>query len=180
MRAFIAVSIDPAEMMRPLHRALGRLGQSVRAVPLENLHLTLRFLGDTDDEMTPRIREVIETALVDARPFAVSLTGVGAFPTPRRPNVVWVGVEHDDRFDPIVRRLDEALEPLGWPLPSKPWQAHVTVARVKRRPPDELAQIMKAHREHEFGMLQVEAVHLVRSTLSREGATYERVVTVAL
>jgi len=102
----------------------------VRWVRLDALHLTLRYLGPTTDDRIPGVEAAIAAAVAGEQPFRVSLRGAGAFPSLRRPRALWLGVAAGaDGLARIARRLDDALAPGGWPRDTRPFRAHLTLAR---------------------------------------------------
>lgn len=111
----------------------GPLGRVPRWVHVPNLHLTVRFLGDTPPDLVPdvalAVRGAIEAAGVSA--FDVVLTGAGSFPAERKPRALWLGIERGSvELGVLAAALDPALEPLGWPPDARPYRPHLTVARL--------------------------------------------------
>lgn len=101
-------------------------------VPPENLHVTVRFLGDVDEERLPEVLGALRTGVAAVPPGPAEVSGVGAFPTPARPRVVWCGVT--DTAGTLTRlegAARDALLPLGFPPEDRPYHPHVTLARVR-------------------------------------------------
>ncbi len=106
-------------------------GREVRWVRIEGLHLTLRFLGPTLDERRPAVEAAIRTAAARARPFPIRIAGGGAFPSPARPRVLWLGVtDGAEQLAALAEDLAVALAELGWPPEERPFRAHLTLARA--------------------------------------------------
>ena len=136
IRAFVAVDL-PEEA----RAALGEVGAAlagwvargaVKWVRPELMHLTLRFLGDTPLDRLPAVQAALDAVAAAHVPFDLHLTGVGCFPNPRRPRVVWVGLGGDEAaLLALKAALDAALLPLGWPPEDKPFRAHLTLGRVR-------------------------------------------------
>ena len=105
--------------------------RDVRWVRLDGLHLTLRFLGPTPgDRVEPIAAAMREAAEALAGPIALELGGAGTFPPQGRPRALWLGiVEGAEALDDLATRLDTALVPAGWPSESRPFRAHLTLAR---------------------------------------------------
>lgn len=103
-----------------------------RWVPPENLHVTMKFLGHVPDERVPEVTEAVGLAAAGAGGgFAARLGATGAFPDARRARVVWVGLAAGTaRLAACARALDEALAPLGFEAESRPFTAHITIARI--------------------------------------------------
>lgn len=180
IRAFIAVRIDPAPALMPLLKTLAGCGRPVRPIAPEQLHLTLRFLGAIDADAAPDIVAAMQLAVARTRVFDVRLVGLGAFPQPDRPRIVWVALRGTEPLDPIVHRLDPLLDSLNLSPRDHPWRPHLTVARVKAKPPAELLDLIRSHRSSDFKTQSIKAVRLVQSTLSPAGPTYHDLHCVAL
>lgn len=185
MRLFVAVNLPDAER-RAIWEATAALRRShlpVRWVAQTALHLTLRFLGEVDEERVPAIMAALESATRDARPFAVGIGGVGAFPSLERPRVVWIGVEHHPALELLANDVERALMTVAFEPELRPFAPHITLGRAERR-----ARGKAAFRD--LGRLAagvalessgpVESVDLMRSTLSAQGATYTVVARAAL
>jgi len=102
-----------------------------RWVRVDDLHLTLRFLGATPDERQAEIASALATAAAGVAPFRVVLSGGGAFPNASAPRVLWIGIaEGTDHLAGLVGRLNGGLAPLGWPAETRPFTPHLTLART--------------------------------------------------
>jgi 2'-5' RNA ligase len=178
VRLFVAAEL-PA-----LHRAAlggvceqGRRG-GVRWVPAENVHLTLKFLGEVDDNLVPKIEEALATVAAGAEPFPLSLSGCGCFPNARAPRVLWVGLgEGAAAAGALAAAVDEALEPLGFGREKRPFQAHLTIGRAKEPREAATTATRKLAQLGEFAAAAepLEAMALVKSTLTPDGSIYEEV-----
>lgn len=127
VRERIAEAVSAAREAEPAGQAdHGR----VRWVSTAGLHLTLKFLGSTDPGRLAAVREVVAATAVEARPAELGLRGVGAFPSAGRPRVLWMGLVHGrEELAGIAAGLDARLAPLGWPPETRPFRAHLTLAR---------------------------------------------------
>ena len=179
-RTFIAIKIPATRQLHRLLDQLGRLGRAVRPVAAENLHLTLRFLGETDEVRFASIVETMRASVETRDPFELTLSGLGAFPAVHQPSVIWVGADQDSTLPQIVDRLEQRLNELGLTPQDKPWSAHVTLARVKAHLPAELFDLLRSHITASFGVVPVSSVDLMTSTLSPTGSLYSVVASVAL
>lgn len=183
-RLFIALRVPSNPVLeRVLAEFRGLRG--VSAVRPENLHYTLRFLGDVSDETKGSLMGILKGAHIDERPFSVRIQGTGAFPNPVKPRVVWAGCAPGDE-EPMMRlaRLVDAFtEELGLGERDKPFVPHLTLARVKVRAGrgmDAATAIVKAERETDYGEARAERVHLVESTLTDQGPQYRDLLEVPL
>ncbi len=104
--------------------------RDVRWVRLDGLHVTLRFLGPTPDSRLAATNDAIHAAGAAGRPIRASIEGAGAFPDPRRPRTLWVGIaEGREEFAGLARTVEDQLEAAGWPRSDRPFRAHLTLAR---------------------------------------------------
>jgi len=180
-RGFIAVDVPPLTSLERLAGELRGASSSLKVVRTDQIHLTLKFLGDTEEGLVPEIVTAIREAGADVRPFEVRVRGTGAFPSLARMNVIWVGVEDAEPLAKIARALESSLESLGFPREARAWRAHATLARVKgARDLDRVSSILGARAEETFGTYRVDAVHLKKSVLTPQGAQYSVVDTVRL
>ncbi len=146
-----------------------------RWVRVEGLHLTLRFLGATPDVRLQELSAAVTAAARGVAPFRVELTGGGAFPTPQRPRVLWIGIGAGvPELGALARRLDGELRRLGWPPEERPFAAHLTLARTDGVPgSDEKArQLIELARDVRLAW-QADRLVLYKSHLGRGPTHYE-------
>lgn len=182
MRVFVAIDLDPS-----LRRRLSELGRELRPsmrntrfVAEENLHLTLRFLGEiASDVVDPLVARLAE-ALRGFSPFTLVLRGSGVFPDTKRPRVLWVGiVKPPPALGELHASVETAVRELGFAPESRPFRPHLTLARF-RGPERRLSEILESTRESEWGHSLVREVVLYESRLSSRGASYHVVQTFPL
>ncbi len=174
MRAFVGVPVDAAVAARMCAVRDEIAVGTVRWIPAENLHLTLKFLGDVEEVRVSSIRAAVRDALADNTRFLVTARGLGVFPDSRRPRVLWVGLASPE-LARLAGRVERALGPLGFERATAPLQPHVTIGRWRRPESrsDRLRGELARWRDHEFGEFWVDAATLFRSTLRPEGAVYD-------
>lgn len=177
MRCFVAVLLSP-ETRRGVAEASSALcgtSRGFRKVSAENLHITLQFLGELEESTALQVQEKLSAAFSGVSPFTLELAGCGAFPTARRPRVLWVGTRLGaPELIQLATRVAGALHPLGL-RPDKPFAPHVTVARSRERTgPIQIPPLEAICQE------RIDAVHLVHSELLREGARYRSLFCVPL
>ena len=181
MRAFLAVDIEATRAIVRLLDALRGTRARVRVISPENLHITLKFLGETEDGLVPFIRDALAAAVEGEAPFSLVLRGSGAFPNPDRPRVLWIGTAGGDPLVRIAKRLERALQELGFARERRRFTPHLTVGRVKgSKDVGELTELLAAHREETYGTQRVEMLRLKRSELGPTGAVYHEVLRVPL
>jgi 2'-5' RNA ligase len=174
---FVAVAVDAGvrERLGRLSRRLpAEAAQALRWVPPEHLHLTLKFLGEVSDARLGRVAEAVHAAAEGAVPFTIGLEGVGAFPSPRRAQVVWVGVrEGAERLVALAAALERLLAARRFPREARPFRPHLTVARVRgARGQLDLSAVLPGMADLGFGSLAVRALHIMESRLRPSGAVY--------
>ena len=180
-RGFIAVDVPGGPVLDALARDLRTASSSLKVVGTDQVHLTVKFLGDTEEGLVPEIVTAIREATASLRPFRIRVRGTGAFPSLGRMNVIWVGVDGAEPIARVADSLEASLERLGFPRERRAWKAHVTLARVKGRLDlDRVRGILEAHATGDFGAHTVDAVHLKKSVLTPQGARYSVVETVRL
>ncbi len=172
IRTFVAVKISIPLALRPVLRSLATMSWPVVAVSPDNLHVTLKFLGDTPIESRDAIQNQIAESVIGQPPFVLRVAGLGAFPHVDRPSVIWAGLSDAEPLVSLALRLEAVLEPLGFARESRPFHPHLTLARVKGRPPRELFELLRQHANTDFGTVEIQSVEFVRSERERDGARY--------
>ena len=160
-------------------------GAPVKWVETGNIHLTLKFLGDINTEITGRITLALEKAARGTPPFDIEVSGPGVFPNMKRVQVIWIGLAGElEKLGLLQKRIEESLIPLGFPAETRPFTAHLTLARVRdyARPDDrlKLGQLIADTNFETKYRINVNAFHLMRSQLTREGPIYSKISTVTL
>jgi len=173
MRLFLAV-FPPEEVRRRLYdqaAALRAAGGSVSWVKPENLHSTMRFLGEVGEDGARRVTEAAQAAAAAASAFDAETGRYGAFPSPPRARVLWIGLARGaEALVALARGLDGALAQRGFGRPEKPFAAHLTLGRVRDRDADWSAAL--AAPAGEGARFRVERLSVVESTLSPAGSIY--------
>jgi 2'-5' RNA ligase len=184
MRLFIAINIDPS-----LKAPLGAIQEKLKAtrapvswVKVDNLHFTLKFLGEVAESRVPALREVFGRSLAGVPSFPLALGGLGTFPPTARPRVIWIGVQRGAaEVERLRGRVEEMLVPLGFPREARPFHPHLTLGRVKQGGRlDALHECLRRMEAGEVGRMQVASVELMQSRLHPAGAIYAPVETVPL
>jgi 2'-5' RNA ligase len=184
LRAFIAVEL--AEAVRRNVAALAaefrRLGADVKWVEAENIHVTVKFLGQVEESDLRAICRVMDEAVAGIEPFGLAVAGAGSFPPGRRPRTIWVGLEEEaPHLTEIHRRLDSGLTALNVPPDRRGFAPHVTLGRSRsERGLDRLAAAIAAAAGRRLGEQQVDALTLFQSDLTPEGPVYTPLYHAAL
>ncbi len=176
-RTFVAVEIGKAIRKRfgVLEEELKQAGGDVRWVEVGNAHVTLKFLGYVDYADIPQVKDVIQDAVAGLEPFCIEFKGVGAFPGPERPRVIFVGIQDGSGG---LTRINSGLEKgfsekLGIKKEGRRFSPHLTLGRVRsQKNIAPLVQLMGRHSADDFGEELVRSVVLMQSELSSKGPTY--------
>ena len=179
MRLFLAIPIDKS-ILSTLAGAVDKLRETrapVRWVRPEGMHLTLKFLGETEPDRLGPLVEAVSGVTGGIQPFPLSVSGAGAYPSLKRPRVLWAGViENSGTLQRLVAGIEEVSEQLGWEREKRRFSPHVTIGRVKGNMNlGRLAAAMEHIREGHWGDQEAGEVVLYSSTLQPGGAVYEKV-----
>lgn len=177
MRAFVAMDLPGrvVDSLVALQAELSATGSDLRLVEKENLHFTVRFLGEIGDSQASEV--LSRLGGLKLRRATVEVRGAGAFPSPRRPRVVWAGVarESEGIIGPIAREVIGALEGIG-ERDEKPFQPHITLGRVRSfRNSRELGESLARNSERTFGVAELSELKLKSSRLTPSGPVYSDV-----
>ena len=175
-RAFISVDVEASDKLWEFEERIRNCNASLKMVDMGNIHLTLKFLGETDEGLVDSIAEIMALSVEGIEPFTMGLRGTGAFPNENYMKVVWVGLENTEALATIARTLERELSKLGFKREKRGFRPHITVARVKGpKNKSRLAGVLREYRDDVFGSQTVECIRLKKSVLSREGPTYTTV-----
>jgi 2'-5' RNA ligase len=175
IRSFIAFDIEDEEIIRNLSKAQSMLietGADLKIVKPENIHITVRFLGEISSVMIDKVFGEMEK--VDFKPFDIEIKGLGAFPNLRHINVVWAGIRRGaNDLRNIYHQLEPNLQKIGLRPDDKGFSPHLTIARVrtgKRR--DDLAKMINNLGGYDFGIFKARCLRLKKSVLTPQGPIY--------
>ncbi len=174
MRLFVALEIPSVvrENLAALLKALRAISPQTRWVRPENLHVTLKFIGEVQEPKLAFIR----SALADVRsdqPVALDFRGLGFYPNEKRPRVFWAGIEASPNLITLAADIDKAMETLGIPGEKRPFSPHLTLARFEPpRLPEKLRTTIQEKAASDFGSLRTSQFHLIESKLKPTAAEY--------
>jgi 2'-5' RNA ligase len=175
MRLFIG--IDPGEEVRErLERVLVHLRACahLKWSPVYNLHMTLKFIGEWPEDKLPQLEATLRS-ISPRDPIPADVKGLGWYPNPHHPRVFWVGVQAADTLAGLVQDIEAALASLGMAKEARPFNAHLTLARIKEPAPlqalrDAIAQLESV----DYGSLLVDRFCLYRSQPGSAGSIYTK------
>ncbi len=180
IRAFIAIELSE-EVRQVISSVILRYqglipSGWVKWVPTKNLHLTLKFLGDTPITLIPSIQEQMDRLSATTPGFQFTAAAAGMFPTARKPRVIWIGLDNKQTLTGLSKALDDALALLKIARVEKPFSPHLTIGRVYQGLADEhllkLGEIILRNQPGEIGKVHVDHISLVKSDLLPTGPIY--------
>ena len=175
IRCFIAVNL-PDETRNALGSVITELkktGADVKWVNAGNIHLTLKFLGNTDASLIPALADALSKKLSLYHAFYITIAGVGCFPSEKRPRVIWVGMKDSEVLANIQKDVDAVLTGFGFAPEVRSFSPHLTIGRVRSL--KKIAELMTRiadFRMSDLGRVEVSAVHIMKSELKPAGAEY--------
>jgi len=189
IRSFVAVELNDAAR-EALGRLQGQLNQqvpprTVRWTRPDSIHLTFQFLGDVPPEQVETLGKALQTACAGLPTFEMTLEGLGVFPNPKRPRIVWVGLsEASGVLRSLQQQVGQALAPLGYPPEERSFKPHLTIGRVMRdaaqRDQQSLGELVGKVEVGRLAQVSVDHVSLMKSDLRPGGSVYTPQVTVTL
>lgn len=176
VRAFLSINITNQDLLSRLQHVQGLLDRDaakLKLVEKDNIHFTLRFFGDVSYSQLDKIETCFNAVRFDE--FSIDIRGVGAFPTKRRPRVIWVGVKRNENLMiELKSQFDRLLKSIGYQTEKKDFTPHATIARVRRvLDGNKLSMNLDSLSETDIGMMSVEEFTLMKSTLTPSGPIYE-------
>lgn len=184
MRTFIALNIPPDDRQalhdatRPIREAVG----DASWVAADNLHLTLKFLGEVDEARAVQVGQHLASIGVAHRPLTLEVAGAGVFPNFRAPRIVWMGVAPDSKLELLHHDVERGCEALGFGAEARAFRPHITLGRLKAPPPAHVRRVLgDALRACTFSRrVPVDSVDLMASALGGSGSRYSVVAAASL
>ena len=169
MRLFIAALL-PDEIRARMDEYIGALKSrcgGVKWAERDKLHVTLKFLGGVGDSKVPEVSSMIGGLVRNYSPFETDITGFGGFPDMRFPRILYIGLSENPELSSLQGRIDEALEPLGFPRETRGFLPHVTIGRIKSR-----LRIHEPFPIPEKYKFAIDEIAVVKSETLRDGSVY--------
>jgi 2'-5' RNA ligase len=187
LRLFIAVEI-PVEIQQNVYKETSKLRKEldslVRWVPVENMHLTLKFLGDASPSSVEFLTQMLRNEADVVPCFHIQLTGLSSFPSLKRPRVIYIGIQAPTALDGLQRGIESASRRLGYESEERPFSAHLTLGRVKQNvtatDQQKIRRAIEATQVDLLGGARVDSVHLYKSELKPSGSVYTRLYSASL
>lgn len=187
IRTFIAIEI-PADVQNTLGKIIAQLnqmvGEAVRWVPANNIHLTLKFLGNVSPSNLELLTRVLHIEISRHPIFEFRIGKLGVFPNPKHPRVVWVGVEAPDTLKVLQNGIEQETRRLGYPSEERAFSPHLTIGRVTHNATsqdfEKIRQALDKIKANDLGKVKVESVKLYRSDVIQDQRVYTPIYTVRL
>jgi len=174
VRLFVAIEIpsEVRENLAALIRELHAIAPKEKWVRAENLHVTLKFIGEVASEKLGEICQALAVVRSDSL-VKLDFRGLGFFPHEKHPRVFWAGIEATPNLKKLAADIDVVTEKLGMPREQRPFSPHLTLARFESgKMPEKLQVAVRGNITREFGSLETKQFHLIESKLKPSGAEY--------
>jgi RNA 2',3'-cyclic 3'-phosphodiesterase len=179
IRAFVAACL-PADLLERIQKEQDRLyvpcgSDAVRWIRSAQLHLTLKFCGNVPGEHLEALKGALHRAAVEVRPFSLTARGLGCFPSPQRPNIIWLGLEGDlGQLEKLQTRIEQESAGFGNHSEDRKFHPHLTIGRVKvsGRRARRVGEIIRSAEVGRVGKWEVNEIWLMQSQLSPSGSAY--------
>ena len=181
MRAFIAVNISEQvrENFRRIENRLITSDADVKWVRPGNAHLTLKFLGEIEDNKTETIKSILEEISGQSKTFEVGFSGLGFFPNEHRPRIIWIGINKGvNELRLLAEKIDDRMSSLGVEKEERGFSPHLTLGRFRSlKNLQELMKIIEKMRNFDAGCFMANGIHLIQSVLQPSGPVYTKLYT---
>ena len=176
MRTFVAVEICNEDLLGSIAKLQSDLAIRARPVSKQNMHFTLLFLGEITEDTADKVKKSLSG--ISFKPIQVSFTHLGAFPNPKSPRVIWIGVDEEAGAElvKLAAQVEQKLGPLGF-KPDKPFKPHLTIFRLKERQ-DGLSEKITGHGKVNLGTDVISELKFKQSILTSNGPIYSDLLVV--
>jgi len=174
-RIFVAVKVDPWQTLIRIHTSLKSVlgGEKINWTDPANMHLTLAFLGDTEDELIKVVSIMLKQKCTGFGDFSFNLTGTGLFKNWSDPRVIWAGIEYNEKLSQLNEKIMTGLKDAGFRLDERPFKPHLTLGRIKSiNHPDILKSALDNYKDVKIQEVDVKEVVLFESILKPTGPVY--------
>jgi len=180
-RGFIAADIEVTENIIKFLNEMKNSKFDIKVVEPQNIHITLKFLGDVQQGKINQIEQVIKESVEGIESFKINLKNTGVFPNKNYIKVVWIGIEDAENLAIIANNIDDKLSQMGFKKEKREFSAHLTIARVKTaRNKDILLERINEYDNFNFGIQEIKSIKLKMSELTPKGPIYTTLKEVKL
>jgi RNA 2',3'-cyclic 3'-phosphodiesterase len=180
MRTFIAVDFPP-NMLKKIGEITSYFKtlapeKNLKWVEIANLHLTIKFLGEIEENKTAQVKHTLSQALKEQNCFDIEIVGLGMYPNKNNPRVIWLGISGAKPLSEIYQVLNRELSTLDITPEQRAFSPHLTIARIRRhtdhKQAQQIGQILSEYKVKSLGATTIEQVHLYQSVLTPSGPIY--------
>jgi len=180
-RGFIAIEVDAFPKILEFEKRIKDTGAIVKLVEPENVHITLKFLGNVDECQIDEIEKIMKESVESLDPFNIRIKSSGAFPNDEYIRIIWIGIEDSDELRTIATKLDDYLSQIGFKKEKRSFSAHLTIGRVKAaKNKKQLLETIMSYKDIDFGEVHVDSIKLKKSDLTQKGPVYSTIREVRL
>ena len=175
MRTFVAIEVSDQNVLNSISHVQSELSIKAKPVELHNMHFTVQFLGEISEEMTRKISDALNS--LEFTPFLISFVGIGVFPKPSFPRVIWIGTNDGvNELEKLAEMIRTKLSQLGF-RPDKKFKPHVTIFRVKNKI-EGISDKLEKFSSYSFGKQMIYEIKLKKSELTPDGPIYTDLLVV--
>lgn len=181
VRCFISIELDEyiKRKISELIDFLRKYEADIKWVEPENLHLTLKFLGNTQLEKIQIIKEVLTNISKKIFPFYIKIQGIGFFPNKKYPRVLWVGLENKEKIIDIQKKIEADMSKIGYKKEEREFDPHITIGRTRSFTKiSNLLECLDDYKKYDFGTLFVDRINIMKSDLTSKGPIYTKLTDV--
>jgi len=175
IRCFIAIPIGETieKQISDLIFSLKKHDADIKWIKPDGMHITIKFLGKTQDRMIPKIKDALVHAASLFDPFFITIQGIGAFPHVNRPRIFWVGIKNMDSLEKLHTEIEDRMSRIGYVTEERSFHPHITLGRVRsQRGVRTITRMLDLARDTEFGDAYIDKLELMKSDLKPAGAVY--------
>ena len=175
MRTFVAIEVSDQGVLNSVSQVQAKLNIKAKPVEVHNMHFTVQFLGEVSEEMVGKISDALNS--IEFSAFSITFAGIGAFPKPNSPRVIWVGVNDGiNELEKLAETTRSKLSDIGF-SPDKKFKPHVTIFRVKNKI-ESLTSKLEKFSSYSFGKQEISEIKLKKSELTPNGPIYTDLLVV--
>jgi len=175
MRTFVAIEVSNKDVLNSIHKIQTELNIKAKPVELHNMHFTVQFLGEVSEDMVRKISDALNS--IEFSAFSISFMGVGVFPKPSFPRVIWIGTNDGvNELEKLAEMIRTKLSQIGF-HPDKKFKPHVTIFRVKNKI-EGMSDKLEKFSSYNFGKQTVSEIKLKKSELTPNGPIYTDLLVV--
>jgi 2'-5' RNA ligase len=181
IRSFIAIDISYNEKINSLIKELKNSGALIKLVEPENIHVTIKFLGDISHKTITEIENILKNSIIGIKPFQFNLEGVGVFPNEKYIKIIWIGIKNSEILEKISKRINKKVNLILSNSKFQKFLPHITICRVKSaKNKEKLLEIVDKYKNYKFANIIVDSIKLKKSELTSKGPIYSDIIKLKL